>query len=815
MVWRLVFCLLGQLTLLLFLACYLGWSLNRVNQYAPIASAEEVHLESLSTLPAFLGMMDAERRAFQKSGDPADATLYAQTRQMVENNLTSLDMPMLIQSEQENQRRVLVRQWISQIGDVGMKHPSLKPADLDALNRQSRALFDRLGQVTEQVRTEVQAHLADLKNQEEQDARESINLMWTAVITVTVIIILIQLFVSNSIIGPIYSLAEVVRRLQNGDYTVRARIRSGDEIESLGETFNIMAENILHNQQELEEKNQRLSVQQDALRDANASLEKRVIEKTDQIQHTLAAAEEERAKLRTLIDRMPDGLLLFDEAGHIVLINDAALAILGHRTADSLQQWLIEQPGAFSFRHLNQQALAESDIPYRRVLRGETFSNVALYLRGRDNQTRLVSFSGAPVHNPQGGKVELSLLIFRDVTQELALRQELEDKNQKLNEAARLKDEFLATLSHELRTPLTPVISCAHLLSTDSNLDIEELKNVHVIERNALALSRMIDELLDLSAVMNRKLRLVRERTEMNEWTRTTLEIMRPAWEKKMMTVTFFPSPKPVELEIDPTRLTQVLTNLVNNAIKFTDPQGKITVRLTTSADEVRIAVNDNGAGLNRHEIDQIFEMFHQSRTRRTESVGGLGVGLNVARSLAELHGGGLLAESPGPGLGATFTLWLPRLKPSSVDFSSPNLTAPKVVVDRTLLRGRRILLVEDSADTRDALQRIFQRRECQVQAASSGEEALEIAQREPPEIIVSDIGLPGMSGLEFISKLRSQPEMHNVVAIALSGLGREQDTAAAVKAGFDAHLLKPVEIAILDQTMVEGLQKRLRRDDY
>ncbi len=620
------------------------------------------------------------------------------------------------------------------------------------LNRRSRELLDRLNQVTDQVRTEVQTTLADLKEREEKETQERVNLMWIAVLTVTAITIFIQLFVANSIIGPIQSLAEVVRRLQNGDYSVRAHIRSGDEIESLGETFNNMAENILHNQQELEEKNQRLSVQQEALRDANTSLEERVVEKTDQIQHTLAAAEEERAKLRTLIERMPDGLLLFDESGRIVLINDAALAILGHRDTASLQRWITEQPGAFSFRHLNQQALLDPEIPYRRVLRGETFSNISLYLRGQDNQTRLVSFSGAPVHTPLGGKVELSLLIFRDVTRELALRQELEDKNQKLNEAARLKDEFLATLSHELRTPLTPVISCAHLLSTDSKLDIEELKNVHVIERNALALSRMIDELLDLSAVMNRKLRLVRERTEINEWTRATLETMRPVWEKKMMTVTFVPSPQPVELEIDPTRLTQVLTNLVNNAIKFTDPQGKITVRLTTSEDEVRIAVSDNGAGLNRHEIDQIFEMFHQSRTRRTESVGGLGVGLNVARSLAELHGGGLLAESPGPGLGATFTLWLPRLKASSVDFSAPNLKAPKVVVDRALLRGRRILLVEDSADTRDALQRIFQRRECQVQSVASGEEALELALREPPEIIVSDIGLPGISGLEFIA---------------------------------------------------------------
>ena len=672
MVWRMVFSLLGQLTLLLFLAFYLVLSLNSVHSYAPRANIEETRLESLNTIPALLGAMDAERRAYQKSGDSNDGALYFQTRQTVENKLASLNMPMLLPSEQEGERRALIRQWISEIGNAGISHPGAKPADLEVLDNQSRALLDRLNQVTDQVRAEVQTSLANLQESEASEAKGRVSLMWTMVLPVMVFIIILQLIVSNSIIGPIQSLATAVRRLQNGDFTVRAHIRSGDEIESLGETFNAMAENILRNQQELEEKNAGLSAHQEALSHANAGLEERVAEKT----------------------------------------------------------------------------------------------------------------------------------------------RELEDKNQKLNAAARLKDEFLATLSHELRTPLTPVISCAHLLGTDPKLDPDELKNVHAIERNARALSRMIDELLDLSAVMNRKLRLMPERTEMNEWIRATLETLQPAWEKKELEVTFIPHPEPVELEIDPTRLAQVLTNLINNAVKFTDVRGKITIRLTLSDDEVRIAVTDNGAGLNRHEIGQIFEMFHQSRTRRTESVGGLGVGLTIARSLAELHGGGLLAESPGPGQGATFTLWLPRLKGiAAVHFSPPSQTASPMTVDRTLLRGRRILLVEDSVDTREALERIFQRRECQVRTASSGEEALELALREPPEIILSDIGLPGMSGLEFMTRLRAQPHMRQVIAIALSGLGREQDTQAAIHAGFDAHLLKPVEIPVLDQTLVEALQKRFRHE--
>jgi signal transduction histidine kinase/ActR/RegA family two-component response regulator len=674
MVWRLVMSLFGHLTLLFLLAIYLASSLNSVRLYTPLANAEEVQLESLNTIPALLGAMDAARGVYQKSGDPSDRALYFQIRDSVESNLKLLNTPLVLPSDQETQRRSLAKKWISEIGDASVAQPKIKAANLAALNTASSALLSQIKDVTEKVRGEEQAKLAGLKEQEANEANGRVTLMWILVLSVTGFTILIQLALANSIIGPIQTLAGVVRRLQSGDYTARAKLRSGDEIQSLGETFNAMAENIVRTQKELREKNERLSQQQDALRDANAGLEMRVNLKT----------------------------------------------------------------------------------------------------------------------------------------------KELEDKNQKLNEAARLKDEFLATLSHELRTPLTPIITCTHLLTADEKLGPEELKSVQVIDRNARALSRMIDELLDLSIVTNRKLRLVRERTEMNEWTRATIETIRPEWERKALEVAFIPDDKPVDLDIDRTRLTQVLTNLMTNAIKYTDAKGKITVRLTSrEEDGVRIAVSDTGAGLSRNEIGRIFEMFHQSRTPHTQSVGGLGVGLTVARSLAELHGGGLLAESAGPGKGATFTLWLPRLTDSqAVDFSVPSLTPLPDMVDRRLLRGRRILLVEDSDDTREALVRIFQRRACEVTAAASAEEALEMVKHTPPEIIISDLGLPGISGLEFMIEIRKHPEWRDVVAIALSGLGREQDIKGAEAAGFDAHLLKPVDIAVLDQTLADALQKKINHKD-
>jgi len=669
MVWRLLLCLFGHITLLIILAIYLSLSLNKVRLYTPLVNAEEVELESLNIVPALLGAMDAERRAFQKSGDPRDLALYGQMRDSVKSNLDSLNTPLVLPSRAEKQRRALARQWISEIGDFSMSQPKGAGKGSDALNASSRALLDQINQITAQVRREMQTELANLQEEEASEANGRVNLMWILVASVTVFTILIQAALANSIIRPLQALTTVVRRVQKGDYTARAKLHSGDEIQSLGETFNAMAENIVQTQKELREKNERLSHQQEELRNVNAGLEERVLLKT----------------------------------------------------------------------------------------------------------------------------------------------KELEDKNQKLHDAAKLKDEFLATLSHELRTPLTPIISCTHLLNTDPTLGPEELKSVAVIDRNARALSRMIDELLDLSTVTNRKLRLVRERTEMNDWTRATLETIRPDWERKQLTVEFIPNETPLELEIDPARLAQVLTNLMTNAIKYTDAKGKITVRLTSRDDGVRLAVTDTGAGLSRSEIGRIFEMFHQSRTPHTQNVGGLGVGLTVARSLAELHGGGLLAESTGVGKGATFTLWLPRLADSKeVDFSVPSLTPLPDMVDRRLLRGRRILLVEDSEDTRDTLKRIFQRRACDVTTAGSGEEALEQVKRAPPEIIISDLGLPGISGYEFMSQLRKFPEWRDVVAVALSGLGQDKDIKAAAEAGFDAHLLKPVDMAVLDQTLAEALQRRI-----
>ena len=666
LVWRLVLCLFGHLTLLLILAIYLELSLNSVRSYLPLARAEQEQRQSVETAPALLRAMDAERRENEVRADPALVASYAGTANKITASLEHLQQGIGLPTAKENERRALIRQWFAAFGPR-LADPPLAADSIAAQvqNDQSRALIARLEEISAPVEEEVHGALAGLQAQESADVAGRVQLMWILVGSVMVFTILIQLVLAQTIVGPIRTLQQAVRRMQAGDYTARTDLRSGDEVQSLGETFNAMAENILRTQGELQEKNGALSLQQEALRQANVTLEARVAAKTA----------------------------------------------------------------------------------------------------------------------------------------------ELEENNQKLKDAVRLKDEFLATLSHELRTPLTPVITCANLLAAESNLEPDQVKSVRVIERNARALSRMIDELLDLSAVMNRKLLLARERTELNEWIRSTLETMRPAWTGKSLSVEFFPAPGRVELEIDHGRLAQVLTNLVSNAIKFTPSGGRIEVRLVALKKETRIAVSDTGAGLDRPELERIFEIFHQARTQRTQGIGGLGVGLSVARSLAELHGGGIRAESAGVGRGATFTLWLPPSETGTFDFSSGVLPVPVTRQDREILRGRDILLVEDATDTREALQRLLERRGCRVRTAPTGERALEMAEAHLPDILISDIGLPGLSGLRLIEALRARDAEGGLVAIALSGLGREDDVQAALHAGFDAHLLKPVEIAVLDRTLIELLR--------
>lgn len=651
------------------------------------------------------------------------------------------------------------------------------------------------------LKEELHNQIDAIEREQIAETRQRVINMWIGTGVIIFFTYVIQHVMARSIILPINQLARNVRRLQQGDFDARAELQTSDEFETLGDAFNALAESIQKGRAQLEATNRQLSLQQ-------TELEKIVANKTEELKNTLESVEAERSKLQTIINRMPDGLTLIDGHGVFLSANEAALKILGHPDLKMLQDWLDNMPGTFNFRQLNHQSAALDEFPFNRAWRGDSFANVVLFTRTPNNRTKLISFSGGPVVGTGFGGTQLALCIFRDVTEELALRKELEEKNLELGEASRLKDEFLATLSHELRTPLTPVISGAQLLRDEGRLGEDDLKTISLIERNAQSLSRMIDEMLDLSGIMNRKLHLSLERTELNDWARSVITGLATTLDKKKITCTFVGTLEALTYDIDPGRLTQVLTNLISNAIKYSDTGGKIWVTLSKSDHEIRFAVRDNGIGLTKHELNEIFELFYQGHASYLRQSGGLGIGLSVARSLAELHGGGLIAQSDGPGQGSTFTLWLPLVR-DGVQWQSSPVPQANQRVDRTLLRGRKVLLVEDSLDTLEALRRLLMRRECQVFTAQSAEQGLEQAEKERPEIIISDLNLPAMDGYEFIRRLKKEESFREVIAISVSGQGREQDVAASLDAGFTAHMLKPIDIHKLDSTLVQALEGR------
>jgi len=662
------------------------------------------------------------------------------------------------------------------------------------------------------ARQQLEEQLAGIRAEREFEYRSQLWLIWGIIGGVIVLASFMQWAVGMSIVRPLHQLREVVQRLQEGDFSARASLKSGDEIEGLADAFNSMAASIEQNREELQDKNRRLSEQQEDLREMNEHLEQRVDAQTEKLQDALGKEEAERTKLETIITRMPDGLILLNERGSVVRANQAALTILGHRGTANVQDWIDRTPGAFAFRQLDHETIPWEEFPFNRAFRGEGFSNQVLYVRRPDNSTRLVSFSGGAVVGQGLGGTQLSVIIFRDVTEELALRKELEETNQQLNEASKMKDEFLAQLSHELRTPLTPIVTSAQLLQLEDVYGGEDREALEMIERNALTLSRMIDELLSLSSIMNAKLRLKREPTSLNQWARGVVKNILPVLERKEQDCRLHLLEEDLKLNVDPSRLTQVLANLLTNASKYSDPGSGIEVRLERDGDRVCVTVEDPGVGLNQHELNEIFRMFHQTRSAIGRGSSGLGIGLSIAKSLAELHSGGIEAKSEGPGEGSAFTLWLP-LKPNQVGPEDgpgreDGAAAVADVPARQLLRGRRVLLVEDSADTIEALARILRRRQCQVLTATTGAEAMEAARREHPDIMLSDLGLPDMDGLELIRHVRAEAD-GDLVAVSLSGRGRDEDVRNALAAGFDAHLVKPIDMAVLDRVLAEALAKR------
>jgi len=367
--------------------------------------------------------------------------------------------------------------------------------------------------------------------------------------------------------------------------------------------------------------------------------------------------------------------------------------------------------------------------------------------------------------------------------------------------ADRRKDEFLATLAHELRNPLAPIRNAVQVLKAKGPKDPDLMWGRDVIDRQVGQMARLLDDLLDVSRITRNTLELRRGRVSLAVVIENAIETSRPLIDQMKHQLVVSLPPQPVSLDADTTRLAQVFSNLLNNAAKYSDPGSRIRLTAERQGDELVVSVKDTGIGIARDHLRKVFEMFSQETPALERSQGGLGIGLSLVRGLVELHGGCVEARSEGPGKGSEFVVRLP-VAGEPVQ-QTPTGREGETTPVKTALR---ILVVDDNRDGADSLSMMLKVMGNETRTAYDGESAVVAAGEFRPDVILLDIGLPKMSGYEVCRHIRKEAWSKQVVIVAQTGWGQVEDRQKTQEAGFDHHLVKPVDIAALT-TLLAGLQ--------
>ena len=365
-------------------------------------------------------------------------------------------------------------------------------------------------------------------------------------------------------------------------------------------------------------------------------------------------------------------------------------------------------------------------------------------------------------------------------------------------DADRRKDEFLATLAHELRNPLAPIRQAALISKAPTATDAQKRWSHDVIDRQVQHMSLLLDDLLDISRVTRGTLALRMQSTELSSVIDTAVETARPTIDSKRHVLSVDMPPEPIRFTVDPLRVAQVLSNLLTNAAKYTDPEGQIRLIACCDADDVVIRVADSGIGISATALPRVFNMFSQVHSTTDRSEGGLGIGLALAQGLIELHGGTIEAKSEGLGCGSEFTVRLPRraaMAPTQAVANGPPTT-------RATLR-RRILIADDNRDSAETLAALLRMEGHEVTSVHDGPVALSVFGELKPDVALLDIGMPGLTGYEVARKMRQAAPRAPLTLIAITGWGQDIDKERAYAAGFDHHLTKPVD----PQRLVELLK--------
>ncbi|WP_250504577.1 ATP-binding protein [Caballeronia sp. AZ7_KS35] len=366
---------------------------------------------------------------------------------------------------------------------------------------------------------------------------------------------------------------------------------------------------------------------------------------------------------------------------------------------------------------------------------------------------------------------------------------------QALSEADRRKDEFLATLAHELRNPLAPIRQVAEILEQPRLTEERTQWCVKVLRRQSAAMALLLDDLLDVSRITRGALTLRKEVVALREVIDEAIEIARPIVEGKAHELVVRPPARPLHIEADRLRLAQVLGNLLTNAAKYTPPGGRIELAARADDAEIVLSVEDNGIGIEPDKLSAIFSMFSQINPDHHRD-GGLGIGLALSKSLIELHGGRLTASSAGKNRGSCFSIHL------AAECRVAAAPAPARDTPAVALAKRCILVVDDNIDAADALTAVLELEGHEVRTVYSGEEAIDVLNHYSPEVVLLDLGLPGMSGIDVARRIRATPATKDVTLIAITGWGQPQDRERTAEAGFDFHFTKPVDVVQLNEAI-------------
>ena len=512
------------------------------------------------------------------------------------------------------------------------------------------------------------------------------------------------------------------------------------------------------------------------------------------------------AHVRALLDNALDAVVALDAKGRINFWNPQAELSFGLSRQEAIGHELADL------------ALAEEDrTAFREAVRAACSQGVAreprieLCGRRRDGTTFPLEVTLTPIPD----SVYCVSVFARDITE----RKQAESERDRLlheaklarheaESASRVKDEFLATLSHELRTPLTAIVGWTYLLRGGRLDAATQAKGLEAIDRNASAQAQVIADILDLSRVVSAKLRLNVRRVQLAPVVAAAIDTLIPAANARGVKLQPILDPSAGLVSGDPDRLRQVVWNLVSNAVKFTERDGRVLVRLERSGDAVQITVEDTGIGISSAFLPHVFERFRQGDSSNTRSHGGLGLGLAVVRHLVELHGGTVEARSGGEGRGSAFVVRLPAWRSEDADTAAPAESSARVFTfdpeelppNTPQLDGIEVLVVDDGDDVREVITAILLQSGALVRAAGSTEEALEAIAERAPDVLLAEVELAGPSGHSLISRVRSLPPDRGgvVPAAALSAYSRSEDRVQALLSGFQIHLTKPVQPAEL-----------------